>query len=199
MTAPITLPPPPAARTTTATRSRGRALYERGVLIGVGIVAAVALSGTALALSLTRSEPEGPSQSAAATPASTPGPVGGPADRELCEAIAPLVQENTNTVNTFAGLGERGTSERDAGIAGFQASIRDWVSRIEPVLEGHPSASAYLTRNFQWYIDSNRIYASQLKPGRGNPADEAAWNDASVALGAGTEVSGNKLEVAGWP
>ncbi|MGB3674256.1 MAG: hypothetical protein WA988_07450 [Candidatus Nanopelagicales bacterium] len=195
MTAPIKLPPPPPARVT-AQSGRSRRRASAGV---AGIVAALALSGTALGFALTT--PSGTNtqqQTVAPIPAESGGPVAGPADRALCEAITPLVKENDSIVNAFAGLGDRGSPPRDAGIPGFQASIRDWVSRVEPVLNAHPEASDYLARNLQRYIDDNRIYAANLKRGPGVPADVAAWDDATVAIRAGSDVCRTQLGVAGW-
>jgi hypothetical protein len=105
------------------------------------------------------------------------------ADRKLCEAVGPLLHESDETGKAFVNLGHTGTPERDAGIANYEASVLDWVNRIQPVIDSHPSADPYLRRMLQRMVDDIHSYATSVRPGAAADSDTAAWNDASVAYG----------------
>lgn len=158
--------------------------WVSGVVIGVAVLASAGALVFAVAYR------PGAEDSAAVTgdAPSEAGPVGGTADKDFCVAIAPLVKEANDTDRSFSGLGEPGTAARDAGIPGFQASVRDWLTRVEPVLDEHAGASGFMTRNVNRYVDDRRIYAAMLRAGPAAAEDTAAWNGQLMALGAPYEV-----------
>jgi hypothetical protein len=110
------------------------------------------------------------------------------ADRKLCEAVGPLLRESNDTGKAFVNLGNPGTPARDAGIQAYEASVLDWVKRIQPVLDGNPSADPYLRRSLQRMIDDIRVYAINIRPGPETPPDAAAWNDATIGYSGPYEV-----------
>jgi hypothetical protein len=89
---------------------------------------------------------------------------------------------------TFVNLGHTGTPERDAGIANYEASVLDWIKRIQPVIDDHLSADPYLRRMLQRTVDDTHSYSTSIRPGPENDADAAAWNDKLVAIGGPFEV-----------
>jgi hypothetical protein len=105
------------------------------------------------------------------------------ADRQLCEAVGPLLRESNETGKAFVNLGETGTPARDAGIPGYEASVLDWIKRIQPVLDRYPSADPYLRRMLQRMVDDIHSFATSIRPGPSTDPDSAAWNDATVAYG----------------
>jgi hypothetical protein len=160
---------------------------NRGLLITAGLVTAILLATAALVVGIiaisrptatTSAIPAPPSGSPTATATDT-----GAADRKLCEAVAPLIRESADAGRGFVNLGPTGTPARDAGIPKYQASVSDWVERIQPILDQHPDADAFFKRTLQRFIDDTRIYATSIRPGPETDADAAAWNDKLVAIG----------------
>jgi len=161
---------------------------NRGLLITAGLVTAILLATAALVVGIIAI-----SRPTASAPANRKAPATSPttsaathttaADRELCEAIAPLIRESADAGRGFVNLGPTGTPARDAGIPQYQASVSDWVERIQPILDQHPDADAFFKRTLQRFIDDTRIYATSIRPGPETDADAAAWNDKLVAIG----------------
>jgi hypothetical protein len=123
---------------------------------------------------MSRAEPSPPATTAAATDSG---------DQALCEEIAPLIKESSANKNDFAGLGEPGSPERNAGIPNFVEITRDWASRAQEVLDKHAEPPRYLTRTLQRYIDDMRLFVDGLRPGPEDDADRALWTDSIGALG----------------
>jgi len=109
-------------------------------------------------------------------------------DRKLCEAVGPLLRESNEKGKAFVNLGDPGTPTRDAGIPEYEASVVDWVKRIQPVVDRYPSADPYLRRSLQRMIDDIRVYATNIRPGPETPPDAAAWNDATIGYSGPHEV-----------
>jgi hypothetical protein len=160
---------------------------NRGLLITAGLVAAILLATAALVVGIiaisrptitTSATPAPPSGSPTATATDTSA-----ADRQLCKGVGPLLRESNETGKAFVNLGNPGTPARDAGIPDYQASVLDWVKRIQPVLDSHTEADPFLRRTLQRMVDDIRIYATSIRPGPETAPDAAAWNDATVAYG----------------
>lgn len=175
------LPPAPTGPAATIPRRRGRWITNSATAIGV------IAGGAALVLSLTYHH-SAPAAAPSPAPAVVAGPVGGAADKALCAAIVDLVNEANTTDTAFAGLGTDGSPERDAAIPGYQAAVRDWVTRIEPVLATHPGASEYLLRTLHRFTDDRRIYAAMRGTGPEGSDETAARSDELLALGAAYDV-----------
>lgn len=159
---------------------------RRGVLLGVGVVIAILLAAAALVVAVTGvgGQPVAPptnDASRSSTPTSQGDTAG--ADRDLCNDVAPLLRESADDGKSFVNLGENGTPERDAGIAHYRATVEDWVSRIQPVLDAHANPPRYLTRMLQQLVDFTRSYAENIRPGPATDFDVAAWNNRVVAYG----------------
>lgn len=153
------------------------------VLSGV----AVLLAAAALVVSLVRKpEAQTPAQpEPAPTIAAAPVPqqlfVEG-ADRELCEAIAPLMREIGDQNRTFAKLAP-GSPEQGAAIPAYRSFIENWTQRTQAELNRYADPPRYLTRTLQTYIDDKLLYVELVQPGRVDPFDEATWNQASIHAG----------------
>jgi hypothetical protein len=152
-----------------------------------GLVTAILLATAALVVGIIAI-----SRPTASAPANRTPPSGSPtatatdtsaADRKLCEDVGPLLRESDETGKNFVNLGQTGTPARDAGIPAYQASVSDWVKRIQPILDSHAEVDPFLTRTLQRMVDDIRIYAVSIQPGPATDADTAAWNDATVAYG----------------
>jgi hypothetical protein len=168
-------PPPPRPR-------------KRGLLVTAGLTTAILLAAAALVVSIIAINRPTFNPSANRTPPAASPTTAGPtdttsADRELCQAVGPLLRESNDTGKAFVNLGATGTPPRDAGIPDYEASVLDWVQRIQPILDTHSDADPFLKRTLQRMVDDIRIYATSVRPGTETDADAAAWNDATVAYG----------------
>jgi hypothetical protein len=110
------------------------------------------------------------------------------ADKELCQAIGPLLRESIDDGKAFVNLGFSGTPERDGGIPEYRAQVEDWVNRIQPILDAHADPPRYLTRSLQQFTDYTRSYAENIRPGPATDLDGAAWNNRVIAYGGPFEV-----------
>ena len=161
---------------------------KRGLLITAGLVTAILLATAALVVGIIAiSRPTATTSAIPVPPSGSPTTSAATdttaADRNLCEAVGPLLRESDETGKAFVNLGQSGTPARDAGIPGYEASVLDWVKRIQPVLDSHSEADPFLRRTLQRMVDDIRIYATSIRPGPETAPDAAAWNDASVAYG----------------
>ena len=178
--------PPPAQQIPPGYWSRPRRF--RGVLAAVGIVLAIALGAAALVVSLMNADRE-----PAAQPATSPTQQVSTtdADRNLCQAIAPLMRETADRGKAFVNLGHTGIPERDAGIPAFVADKNNWAERAQSVLDAHALPPRYLSRMLQRFVDDRRAYAASIQPGPATDADGAAWNDSLVAASGPYQVCGD--------
>jgi hypothetical protein len=161
---------------------------KRGRLITAGLVTAILLATAALVVGIVAITRPTSSTLANQPPAAASPTTSAPtdttaADRQLCEAVGPLLRESDETGKAFVNLGQSGTPARDAGIPKYEASVLDWVKRIQPILDSHPEADPYLRRMLQRMVDDIRSYATSIRPGPETAPDAAAWNDATVAYG----------------
>ena len=154
--------------------------------VAAGVILGILLGAAALVVSLTGigHQSTQPAATATSTPA-TPWASGDTtdADRELCQAIAPLIREGAQDGKDFVNLGHTDTPERDAGIPDYKTKVDAWVERIQPVLDQHANPPRYLTRMTQMFIDFTHSYADNIRPGPVKDVDTAAWNNRVVALG----------------
>jgi hypothetical protein len=162
---------------------------------------AVVLAVAALIVALVR----GGESSAPATPTAQPTTSSTPTtggdttatDKALCEAIAPLIKENSARKRAFTDLGPDGSPERDAGLQDFRDKTQDWARRAQNALDEHANPPRYFTRTLQRYIDDTRLIVANLRTGPSTESDTAAWNDSLVALAGPFEVCG-KLGIPLW-
>ena len=101
------------------------------------------------------------------------------ADRSLCQAIVPLMEEVGEQNKLFGALAP-GSPEQGAAIPGYRSFIEGWATRIQDVLNSHASPPRYLTRTLQAYIDDKLLYVELAEPGRVDPGDQLTWNQASI-------------------
>ena len=165
-------PPPPR-------RSKG---------VAIGVAAAILLATAALVVGifdLTRSSTRAaPTASSPTTSAPTSASADfTAANRALCTAIAPLMTEDNRVAKTFSNLGPAGSPGWDAGKDKFVSDTKDWVGRIQPVIDSHPDVDPYFRRSVQRFVDDQRYLIADLEAGPWQPYDQTIWND---SLGAGS-------------
>ncbi len=174
-------------------RSRGA-----GIAIPLATVAVV-LAAAALIVSVVRGGHSSAPASPTAQPSTSPTAASdtSAADKELCQAIAPLIKESTSDKKAYTDLGQTGTPERDAGLPDFVSKTQDWANRAQEALDSHTEPPRYFTRTLQRYIDDMRLLSANLRPGPAADSDTAAWTDSLVALAGPFEVCG-RLGVPLW-
>ena len=120
-------------------------------LLASGVVLAVLLGVAALVLSIINTvrgpEPAPPTAVAQAEPQEL---FVDDADKPLCEAIGPLMREESDRTNALLDKGGD-TPERLAAIPGYKSDTAEWAMRIQSVLNAHADPQRYLTRTLQQY------------------------------------------------
>ncbi|WP_236737234.1 hypothetical protein [Mycolicibacterium llatzerense] len=153
---------------------------ERSRLLTAGIVLALILGIAAVVINVVAwTRPEPPKKSTVPTTAAVPHPPvdSQAASRDLCSAIAPLMAENDAFANAYAHLGEPGTPARDAATPKFVIDTKDWISRIQPIVDENPDADPYLRRTLQRFIDDQHLIMLELRPGQLTSWWQALWSD----------------------
>jgi hypothetical protein len=161
--------------------SPGRRRLSWTALIALVVAIAALVLGV---IGLVRSDPNeepAPSSSTAAPTATTASTDTTAADRALCTAIGPLMAENNKFTNAWADLGEPGTPAKDAAIPKFISDTQDWVSRVQPILDRNPDASAYFLRSLQRFIDDQHLFVVDLAPGPLPAYGTSLWVDTMAA------------------
>lgn len=155
-------PPPPWPQQPVAKQPR------RGFLVPIGVALAVLLSAAALVVSLMKGSSDtssAPTQTPTAKP-EAPQVFVDDADRDLCQAMGPLMRESSDSRNALTRSGAPNTPERKAAIPQFVTDAYDWSRRAQDVLNQHSDPPRFLARNFQRYIDDAIMYAEALSPDR---------------------------------
>lgn len=158
---------------------------KRAGWLAGGVVLAVLLGVAALVLSIinTVRGPE-PSPPPVANQAEAQELFVADADKALCEAIGPLMREESDRTNAFLDTGAADSQERLAAIAKYKSETAEWAARIQSVLNEHSAPPRYLTRTLQQYIDGMLLYSENLYMERGPDAfDNTTYDSAIVALG----------------
>lgn len=168
----------------------GRTGQRRRFLLPLGVGVALLLAAAALVVALVKGGSE---------PSSSPDPIQGAepepaqvllddADRDLCLAIGPLMQESEDLKNGYIDSGPQNSPERKAAIPKFVEATQNWANRMEDVLNDNAEPNRHLTRVLQRYIDDSLIYAHDLAPDRDsskyeNPIYDLGVMDYAGALG----------------
>ena len=150
--------------------------------MGIGVVVAIVLAAAALIVSLVRQ----PDDSVVATSSSAPATLTSDtsaADKALCEKVGPLLREALDNGRRFVALGDPGTPGRDAGITAYRDEVEGWARRIQDVMDADATPQRFLTRTLQSFVDFNRLYAGNIRPGPEKPTDAEAWDAGTIALG----------------
>lgn len=127
-------------------------------------------------------------QVAAPTPASTSTP-GRPANsteanHAFCTAIAPLLSESKKTAQSFMRV-DKNAADWSGAAQSFIGSTKDWVSRMQPVIDSHEDADPFLQRSMQRFVDDMQYLVDDMQAGDGPawlPYDQTTWNDSLAAL-----------------
>jgi hypothetical protein len=162
-------------------RNRGMGTAVAGAIMLA--VAALVIGIIDLTHSSTPTATTGSSATASAAPHAATDPTD--ANRALCTAIAPLMTESNRVAKAYSGLGPAGTPSWTSGVATFISDTKDWVGRIQPVVDSHPDADPFFRRSLQRFIDDRRFLILDLQaPGPYPAYDDTIWND-SLAAGSG--------------
>ncbi|MEE6140366.1 hypothetical protein SKC41_29145 [Mycobacterium sp. 050128] len=60
----------------------------------------------------------------------------------------------------------------------FVSDTKDWVGRIQPIIDSHPDVDPYFQRTLQRFVDDEKSLAIDLAAGPWQPYDQTIWNDA---------------------
>lgn len=143
---------------------------------------ATVLAAAALVLSLIavlRPAPAGDA-SAAAPAADTTA-----ADKALCEAIAPLMGESRQIMGRLDKSGPPDSQERVAALPVYTAATKEWVAKMQPLIDAHPNADPFFRRSLQRVVDDSKLLALDLagSTGRYYNSDDVLLQDAIGSLG----------------
>jgi hypothetical protein len=123
-----------------------------------------------------------PTGTSVSTPARQPNPSDiAAANRALCGVIAPMMTESDRISKAYSSLGPAGSPTYSAGVSKFIGDTKDWVGRIQPVIDGHSDVDPYLRRSLQRFVDDRRYLIADLEEGASQPYDQADWNDSLSA------------------
>lgn len=178
------LPGPPAAPPGQWPYTSPPPRRNKGTAIAIAAVALVATAALVVGIiALSRSST---STSTAAANPTTLAPTSAPADttsanRALCTAIAPLMGDSDRSARAYSDLGPAGTPAWKAGAPTFISETKDWVERIQPVIDSHPLADPFLRRSLQRFVDDRRYLVADLEAGGWQSNDQTNWNDSLSA------------------
>lgn len=99
----------------------------------------------------------------------------------MCSAIAPLMTESDRISKTYSNLGPAGSPTYSAGLSTFISDTKNWVRRMQPVIDGHPNVDPFLRRSLQRFVDDRRYLVADLEEGPVQPYDQTDWNDSLSA------------------
>lgn len=106
------------------------------------------------------------------------------ADRPLCQAIAPLMKEQTERGNAFLAAGAPESTERKAAIPRFKAETLGWAAEVQALLNSHSNPPRYLTRTLQGYVDGMLLYSENMYQDKESDAyDNTTYDSAAVYYG----------------
>ena len=165
-------PPPPVKRGKGLATAVGAAIVLAAAALVVGIIA------------LVRPAPSAPPP-AAAPASSSAHPAGTTeANRAFCTDIAPLMTESNKTAQAFSHVG-KDSPDWKAAAEKYIPATKEWVGRMQPVIDSHGDADPYLLRSMQRFVDDQRDLVADLEAGSGAawlPYDQTNWNDGLSAL-----------------
>ncbi len=170
--------PPPSQPTPQRPRFSWLALVAMVIAVAALVVAVVGL----VRASAGSTKVSAPATSAASA-SPTPSADNSPADRALCNAIAPLMGDYDQTSNAWLATGATGTPPRDAALPKYKSDTDEWARRSQEALDGHPAASAFFIRTLQRFIDDRILLVHNMAPGPSKPPDDEAWSDSMTAYG----------------
>jgi hypothetical protein len=154
--------------------------------MAIAVAAAIVLATAAVVVGVVdlvrSSTTAAPSASTATSAAPTSAPTDfTAANRALCTAIVPLMGESDRIAKAYTSLGPAGTPAWNAGAQKFISNTKDWVLRIQPVIDGHPDSEPFFRRSLQRFVDDQRLLALDLEAGPYQPYDQTIWNDSLAA------------------
>jgi hypothetical protein len=118
-------------------------------------------------------------------------------DRELCQAMSPLMSESNNSSNALHALAQN-TPERKAAIPKYVSDTYAWARRAQDVLNRHLDPPRFLTQNFQAFIYHNVLFAEGLAPDRDSSAYENEIYEYSIKDLAGLIGRCSDLDIRWW-
>ena len=155
--------------------------------MAIAVAAAIVLAVAALVVTVVDLPRSSSTSAPVASRPTAPGPTSAPAEttaanRALCTAISPLMADSNRVSKTFSNLGPAGSPGWDAGKDKFVADTKDWVGKIQPVIDSRPDVDPYFRRSLQRFVDDRRFLIADLDEGGWQPYDQTNWNDSLSAL-----------------
>lgn len=164
--------PEPAPRTPrrVGTITNGIAIVLSCAALGVGITALLRPAEQVAAPTPSPTSPTRPTNTTEA-------------NRAFCTAIAPLMAESNKTAQALSHLG-KDSPDWNAGARTFIDETKDWVGRMQPVIDSHGDADPFLLRGMQRFVDDRRFLIADLQGGsepKWLPYDQTGWDDSLIA------------------
>lgn len=85
--------------------------------------------------------------------------------------------ESDRIGKAFTSLGPPDSAASAAGVPKFVSDTRDWVARIQPVVDRYPDVDPYFHRMLQRFVDDQKSLALDLAAGPWQAYDQTIWND----------------------
>lgn len=85
--------------------------------------------------------------------------------------------ESDRIGKAFSSLGPPDSAAAAAGVSRFVNDTKDWVTRIQPVVDSHPDVDPYFLRTLQRFVDDQKSLAIDLAAGPWQAYDQTIWND----------------------
>lgn len=99
------------------------------------------------------------------------------ANRALCGAIAPLMGDNDRVSKALSSQAPSGSPAWNAAMPKFISDTKEFVGRIQPIIDSHPDVDPYFHRTLQRFVDDQRNLVADLDAGPWQPYDQTIWND----------------------
>jgi hypothetical protein len=160
---------------------------NKGTAFAIAVVGLLAVAALVVSIvDLTRS-PTTSSTSNASSPSSSVATTA-PADtttanRVLCTAIAPLMTEDNRVAKSLSDQAPSSSPGWSTALPKFVSDTKDWLGRIQPVIDSHPNVDPYLSRSLNRFVDDQRYLVGDLQGGGPwAPYDQTIWNDSLGAV-----------------
>lgn len=166
--------PPPAQR-------------SKGTAFAIAVTALLAVAALVVSI-VDLSRPRITSASALSSSSTTGAPTSAPSDtaaenRALCSAIAPLMAEDNRVAKALSDQAPSSSPGWKTALPKFVSDTKDWLGRIQPVIDSHPNVDPYLSRSLNRFVDDQRYLVGDLKGGGPwAPYDQTVWNDSLGAV-----------------
>jgi hypothetical protein len=85
--------------------------------------------------------------------------------------------ESDRTSKALSSQAPSGSPGWNAAMPKFISDTKDWLGRIQPVVDSHPDVDPYFHRMLQRFVDDQRNLVGDIEAGPWQPYDQTIWND----------------------